>query len=125
VICLRRRTSVAVGLALFANFPGAAVDIMISNSVINLPQNGIAANAIANGSITATIRDSEVTHASGTGLLATGPGAKIICTRSVLTGNATGANWFSSGVVATYGDNVVDTLATGSNFTNNAGLTYR
>jgi hypothetical protein len=54
------------------------------------------------------VRNSTIANNGTDGLVASGTGATIRVTRSAITGNATGWNNPTSGVVLSYGDNNID-----------------
>jgi hypothetical protein len=95
------------GMAI-ASEGGATVNVTISDSVsANNAAVGIGTNVLS-GSVTVMVRDSTIANNGTTGVLSQSTGSTIRITRSTITGNATGWNTGSSGVVLSYGDNNID-----------------
>jgi hypothetical protein len=86
---------------------GATVNVTISDSVSANNATGIGTNVLS-GTVNVMVRDSTIANNSGTGVLSQTSSSTIRMTRSTITGNGTGWNIGSSGVVLSYGDNNID-----------------
>jgi hypothetical protein len=86
---------------------GATVNVTISDSVSANNATGIGTNVLS-GSVTVMVQDSVIANNSTNGVLSQTSNSTIRVTRSTITGNGTGWNIASSGVVLSYGDNNID-----------------
>jgi hypothetical protein len=94
------------GIAI-ASEGSATIDVTISDSVSANNASGVVTNVLS-GSVTVMVQDSVIANNSTNGVLSQTSNSTIRVTRSTITGNGTGWNIASSGVVLSYGDNNID-----------------
>jgi hypothetical protein len=94
---------------LFVGTSTQTIKLTVTDSVsANNTNVGIYAQSLGGTSVTIMVRNSTSANNGGDGLEAQGTGASIRVTRSTITGNGTGWDASSSGVVTSYADNNID-----------------
>jgi hypothetical protein len=100
---------------LLASTNTQTIKMTVTDSVSSDNTNvGIYAQSLGGTPVTIMVRNSTSANNGGDGLEAQGTGASIRVTRSTITGNGTGWETSSSGVVTSYGDNNIDGNAGGN-----------
>jgi hypothetical protein len=103
---VKLQNNVSIGLSVLA---GQTTTLTFTDSVsANNGGAGISDDGSAGPSGSIMVRNSTIANNGTDGLVASGTGATIRVTRSAITGNATGWNNPTSGVVLSYGDNNID-----------------
>ena len=98
----------ATGFRIDTTAPANTVAAILNNVQLTSAANGLVINAPAGGGATGVVvTDSIIEQNSGIGISAVGTGANARVSSTNITGNGTGVST-TGGVIASYGDNLLD-----------------
>jgi hypothetical protein len=114
---LQNNGSVSVRFDTSGSF-GTGVFATVENADLDGSTNGlVAVSQLVNPSLRAMIVDSEITNSSGFGIQTDGQGVILGVANTTVTNNGTGLSAVNSSIMATYGNNRVNSNAADGAFT--------